>query len=60
MVRRVPRLLSREWPPSTPIRLAVLFMLKAFMMSVEQMCVLECVCEWGEERGGEGSGGRSR
>lgn len=35
MVRRVPRLLSREWPPSTPMRLAVLFMLKAFMMSVE-------------------------
>lgn len=35
MVRRVPRLLSMEWPPSTPIRLAVLFMLKASRMSAE-------------------------
>lgn len=36
MVRRVPRLLSSEWPPSTPIRLAVLFMPKAFRMSAGQ------------------------
>lgn len=40
-MRRVAKLLSMEWPPSTPIRLATFFELKASLISVQEQKVIQ-------------------